>query len=157
MNGKTPDVQNVKSYIEDGAIILEQFGWPRMAGRIMMYLTVCDPPYQSHKDIVTYLKASKASVSTMLQQLREAEFVEKIAFPGERIDYYKIKEEAWHNICQRRHALYKSVVNLSNDGLEIFKDVPEDKKKRLADFRDFHTWLSRCYGGALDEWVNENN
>ncbi|GMA97975.1 hypothetical protein [Pelosinus sp. IPA-1] len=155
MNDKAPDENNVKNYIEDGAIVLEKFGWPRMAGRIMVYLTVCDPSYQSHKDIVTYLKASKASVSTMLQLLREAGFVEKIAFPGDRIDYYKIKEEAWHNICRRRHALYTSVVDFSNIGLELFKDVPLEKKKRLEDFKDFHTWLSHCYGKALDEWTSQ--
>lgn len=145
----------MQSYIEDGAIVLEKFGWPRMAGRIMMYLTVCDPVHQSHKDIVTYLKASKGSVSTMLQSLREAGFVEKIAFSGERIDYYKINENAWHNICRRRHALYTSVVDLSNNGLEIFKNVPAEKKKRLEDFRDFHNWLSNCYSTALDEWVSK--
>ena len=52
-------------YIESVGVLFEEFGFPRMAGRIVGYLLICNPPYQTAGEIVKAVGGSKGSVSLM--------------------------------------------------------------------------------------------
>lgn len=58
-------------FVEDISLYFEQMGLPRMAGRVLGVLLICDPPAQSLTDLCERLQASKSSVSTTTRLLTE--------------------------------------------------------------------------------------
>jgi DNA-binding transcriptional regulator GbsR (MarR family) len=75
-------------YVEEFGLFWEQMGLPRMTGRILGWLLICDPPEQTMTDLTEVLQASKSSISTGTRMLIQFGFIERISLPGERKDYY---------------------------------------------------------------------
>lgn len=75
--------------MEDVALHFEESGLPRIAGRILGLLLVCDPPHRSAQELADQLGASKASISTMTRLLLSGVILEKVGLPGERATYYR--------------------------------------------------------------------
>ncbi|TES89068.1 MAG: MarR family transcriptional regulator, partial [Dehalococcoidia bacterium] len=48
-----------KQFAEEVGIVFEQTGIPRMAGRILGWLLISDPPHQSTEQLTKALLASK--------------------------------------------------------------------------------------------------
>ena len=57
--------------VEQMGIMIEQMGHAPVPGRIMSYLMLSEPPYRDFYEIQEFLKASKSSVSTALNQLMQ--------------------------------------------------------------------------------------
>lgn len=75
--------------IEDFGLFFEQYGMPRIFGRMYGLLLVTDAPHLSLEQIADELNISKASASTMARQLQAMYIVEKSTVPGDRRDYYR--------------------------------------------------------------------
>ena len=54
-----------KQFVEEVGIVFEQTGLPRMAGRILGWLLIAEPPHQSTEQLINALMASKGSISSM--------------------------------------------------------------------------------------------
>jgi DNA-binding transcriptional regulator GbsR (MarR family) len=70
-------------------------GLPRMAGRVLGELLICDPPAQSLTDLCDILQASKSSVSTTTRLLTEMGLIERVALPVPRQVYFQFKSGGW--------------------------------------------------------------
>jgi len=66
------------AYVEEVGVIYEGMGFPRMAGRIIGWLLICDPPHQSQAQLGAVLHASKGSISTMTQMLLRTGLVKRV-------------------------------------------------------------------------------
>ena len=75
--------ERLERYIEDVALYWERHGVPRIAGRVIGLLLVCDPPYRSVGQIATELNVSKGSASTMTRLLLTSESIERVPVPGQ--------------------------------------------------------------------------
>jgi len=91
-----------QNYVEEVGIIFEQTGLPRMAGRILGWLIIADPPHQSATQITEALIASKGSISTITRLLIQLGLVERISLPGVRQDYFRIRADAWQSYDKTR-------------------------------------------------------
>ncbi len=77
--------------IEEFGLVFEANGMPRMAGRVLGRLLMCWPPHQSMTQLAEALQASKASISTTTAMLAQMGFVERLSFPGDRQDYFRVR------------------------------------------------------------------
>ena len=57
--------------VEKMGIMLEQTGYAPIPSRIMTFLLISEPPYRDFYEIQEFLKASKSTISTTLNQLNE--------------------------------------------------------------------------------------
>src|SRR5512142_2974957 len=89
-----------RHFVEDVGLFFEQMGYPRMAGRILGWLLICDPPQQSSEQLAQVLLASKGSLSTMTRLLIQIGLIERVALPGERRDYFRLKPGAWPQLIK---------------------------------------------------------
>lgn len=80
--------------IEDFGLFFENYGLPRIFGRIYGLLLVTDQPHLSLEQIAQELNISKASASTMARQLQAMTMIQKSTVPGDRRDYYRISDDA---------------------------------------------------------------
>ena len=107
-------VSPATQYIEKMGMLWEAEGLPRIAGRILGFLTL-QPAAVSLDDMATALGVSKASVSTDARHLERLTFIERVGRPGDRRDYYAIAED-----------MPARVVSLKLGELQRLQDVLSD-------------------------------
>ncbi|MEX2283640.1 MAG: MarR family transcriptional regulator [Gemmatimonadota bacterium] len=127
------------AYIERLALTGEEDGMPRIAGRLIGYLTMNQGAY-SLDEIADALQASKASVSTNARLLEERGILIRTSSPGDRRDFYEISPAPWEMFIN--NATRK--VQKSMDAVEatLPKLPPEDvANRRLKEARLFYRFL----------------
>src|SRR5664280_2152746 len=92
----------IERFVEELGVLLElEAGTPRMVGRTLGWLLVCDPPEQSAAELAQMLQASKGSISTATRLLLRMGFIERARFRGERFDRFRAQPEAWDEFFWR--------------------------------------------------------
>lgn len=130
-----------QTYIDEFALIYEQSGLPRIAGRVLGYLMICSPPAQSAAQLAAALEASRASISTMTRLLTTLELIERVPQRGRQPDLYRIREGAWTQLLQRRLAHLSPFTQLAEKGLQVLGDAPPEERKRLEEMRDLYQFF----------------
>jgi DNA-binding transcriptional regulator GbsR (MarR family) len=144
-----------KHFIEDVGLLFEQSGQPRMSGRIIGWLLICDPPHQSTSELAQVLGASKASLSTMTRLLLQVGLIERVGVPGHRRDHYRIKPGAWSEMMQQHLDEIKAARQLADRGLELLEGKPAELKQRLKEVREMYTFFEEAYPTLLERWERE--
>jgi len=142
-------------FVEAVALGLERQGLVRMAGRVIGWLLICDPPAQTFNQLVTVLGASKGSISSALQVLVTGGLVERFSRPGERRDYYCVRPGTWVDLAQRQSGLYGAFKSLTERGLHLLAGAPAARRERLQEMYDFYAWLEREMPALWERWERE--
>ncbi|TVT44308.1 MarR family transcriptional regulator [Amycolatopsis rhizosphaerae] len=122
----------------------EEYGVPPIAGRILGWLMICDPPEQSAGQIAAAIGASKASLATNMRLLTEAKFVRRRSRPGERTHYYQVDDNAWETVVRRRLAGLAGFRDLAADGMAL-AGAGSDRAERLRVAHDVYDWMVRLF------------
>lgn len=131
-------------FVEKIGTFFETQHLPRIAGMILGWLLICDPPVQSAKAIGESLGISKGSVSTTMRLLSEMGMVEKVGQVGIRGDFYRIHPQTGEHLLLARQREFINLHNLVNEGLELINSSDPAARQRLLD-------LSRMCGLAIEE------
>jgi DNA-binding transcriptional regulator GbsR (MarR family) len=142
----------VRQFVEDVGLYMENSGLPRMAGRLLGWLLICDPPAQSSAQLVEALGASKGSISTNTRLLVQIDLIEKVAVPGEREFYFRVRPHAWDQTIESRLAALRAFCDLCTQGLEILEGEDAERRERLEDVRDFYAFLGQEFLLVLRHW-----
>jgi len=142
----------MKQFIEDVGILYGEMGFPRMAGRILGWLLLCEPPHQSAEQLATVVEASKGSISSMTRLLIQMGMVEKIGIPGKRDTYYRIRSGSWSELLRNHLTSIAAMRKLADRGLELISSRSQGSRQRLQDLRDFHAFLEREIPSLLDRY-----
>ncbi len=145
----------VKNFVEDVGIFFEQSGLPRMAGRILGWLLICDTPQQSTSELIEALKASKGSISTTTRLLIRIGLIERFSLPGIRHDYFRIKPGVWHHLIKESQVQTTAMRQLAERGLELLKNKPPLNRQRLEEMRNMYAFFEREYPALLERWEQE--
>jgi len=140
-----------KSFVEQFGIAFEQTRLPRMAGRILGWLLISDPPHQSADELATGLAASRGSISSTTRLLIQLGLVERLSLPGIRHDYFRLRPDAWQNII--RHGLedeIKMFRQLAEHGLILFSGKNPQTRKWLEDMRDVYAFLEQEFPALME-------
>ena len=125
-----------RHFIEDISLYFEQMGMPRMAGRILGVLLICDPPEASINDLCVQLQASKSSISTNARLLDEMGLIERVASRVPRQLYYRFTPGGWVTFMRMRLKLMASLHEIAERGLELLKDADPALLRRLQEAHD---------------------
>lgn len=141
-------------FIEKVGLLFEQVGIPRMAGRILGWLLICDPPQQSAQQLGDVLNASKGSISSMTRYLVMLGIVGRISLPGERRTMYQIQASAWRNMIRAKMAVLGEFRLLAEAGLATLSDDPE-QRQRLEAMRDVYGFFEREMPALMAQWDSQ--
>ena len=140
-----------KSFVEQFGITFEQTGLPRMAGRILGWLIIADPPHQSADELAAGLAASRGSISSTTRLLIQLGLVERLSFPGIRHDYFRLRPDAWQNVI--KHGLEDEISmfrQLAEQGLSLFADKTPLTRKWLENMRDIYAFLEKEFPALME-------
>lgn len=155
MNNKLED--EAQNFVEEVGIVFEQTGLPRMAGRVLGWLLISDPPHQSTDELATALMASKGSISTSTRHLIQFGLMERISLPGVRHDYFRIRPDAWQRMIRRGLVdEIKMMRHLAERGLELLADKTPLTRKWLTEMLAMYTFLEREFPVLLERWEQEH-
>jgi len=144
-------------YIEDVALFWERQGLPRIAGRIVGLLMVCDPPHRSAGQLAEELGASKASVSNMTRLLLTGGSIEAVAVPGDRATYYALTPDSLERKLERRVAAMVSFHALAQRGLDLLDGAPPERSARLRRVASLYAFMERELPALLERWRQEQD
>jgi len=143
-------------FVEEVAIVFEQTGLPRMAGRIFGWLLIADPPQQSTDELAEALLASKGSISSMTRLLIQISLIERLSLPGIRHDYFRLHNHAWrHMVGRGLEDEIKMFRQLAEHGLEILPDKASLARHRLEEMHTWYAFLEREFPALLERCGQE--
>ena len=145
-----------KAFVEEVGIFFEHEGVPRMAGRVLGWLMICDPPYQSPANLAEALLASKGSISTMTRLLIQIGLIERFVIPGERHDHFRLKPGAWNQLIKESLAKITAMRQLAEHGLEVLDDKAHLNRQWLEEMRDMYAFFEREFPTLLERWEQEH-
>lgn len=146
----------VKRFVEEVGLLFELVGVPRMAGRILGWLLISNPPHQSTGELAEVLQASKGSISTMTRLLIQARLVERMSLPGDRRDYFCIKLGAWSALIKQQVAQITAIRQLAEHGLQLVEGEDPQRRQRLQEMHDFHAFFERQFPMLIECWEQEH-
>src|SRR5688572_9135651 len=111
-----------QQFVEECGLYFEGVGLTRIAGKIIGWLLICEPPYQEQSELVEALGASKSSISVALKDLTTLYLVERFALPGDRRTFYRTSKDMWSRSFRARMHQVTQLKELSERGLEALKD-----------------------------------
>ena len=144
-------------YVEEVALHFERSGLPRIAGRIVGLLLVCDPPERSAGQLAAELGVSKGSVSAMTRLLLGAGTIKRVARPGERLTYFALSDDGFERKLARRVEAMAASRALGELGLRLLegRGAPDSQTKRLREFVAMYAFWEREMPTLLARWRAE--
>lgn len=128
-------------FAEEVGLFFETGGLPPMAGRILGWLLVSEPPEQSAAEIGEVLDASKASISTNLRVLLQVGLIRRTAVRGKRGAFYEVLPDQWARMLEAKLGALTTFRRLAEGGLEILAAEPAERSERLREIHDLYVFF----------------
>jgi DNA-binding transcriptional regulator GbsR (MarR family) len=148
-------LEELVSFADEIGLLYEDLGQPRIAGRVLGWLLVCEPDHQSAEDLATVLHASRGSISTTIRLLVRAGLVERQTIRGDRRTYYRIRPGAWTTVFEEQIQTAKRMRELAERGLELLNDEPVERQSRIEELRALTAFYEREAPILLARWQRE--
>lgn len=120
---------------------------PLIAGRVLGWLMVCDPPEQSAGEIAEAIGASRASLSTNLRLLGSVGFVRQSTKPGSPVTYYRVDDDAWAAVVRQQIASLARLGEITRDGLSLMGSST-GRAARVRSAHDVFAWMEKLFADA---------
>jgi DNA-binding transcriptional regulator GbsR (MarR family) len=134
-------------WVERVAMYLARDGVPPIAGRVLGWLMVCDPPEQSAGQISEAISASRASLTSNLRLLTSMGFLTWRTRPGERTVYYRMAEDAWAVVVRQQVAGITSFLAITREGLDLV-GPDGDRSARIRQAHSTFAWMADVFDKA---------
>ena len=128
-----------------------RYAFPPMAGRVLGYRLVCDPPDPTIAELSDALLASRSAVTGALDVLERIHAVRRSRAAGERMDRVRVDFSS----AQSRGfdvSEYQELGDLAREGLEVLKDAPPERAATLKEMEAFADWLVERTRTLQEEW-----
>ena len=146
------DMNDMNEYVESFGLFWEEAGLPRMTGRILSWLLICDPPHQSMHDLTAALQSSKSSISAGTRMLIRMGIIERVSLPGQRRDHYRIMPDTWSRVLEEKAQQFTDFRRLAEKALSLLEGASPARRQRLEEMRDLYTFMEREYPLMLSHW-----
>jgi DNA-binding transcriptional regulator GbsR (MarR family) len=145
-------VDELQGYVEEIGLFFANAGLPRMPGRILGRLLVCEPAHQSADQLAETLRVSSGSVSMAVQMLVRAGAVERHTVPGSRRTHYRLRPGFWLREAQEKARQAAEWRKLADRGLSMLADHDGERSQRLEEMRDMYAFLEQEYARIDRRW-----
>ncbi|MEO3876704.1 transcriptional regulator [Nonomuraea sp. B12E4] len=142
-------------YADEIGLFFEDFGLPRMPGRILGWLMVCEPPHQSAEKLAEAVQASRGAISMAMRMLQANGAVERHTVPGTRRVYYRLRPGFWLREAEEKARVAREWRKLTERGLELMSDHSEQARARVQEAHDMYAFLEQEYSQIKDRWLQQ--
>jgi DNA-binding transcriptional regulator GbsR (MarR family) len=129
----------------------ESYGTPRMTGRVLAWLLVCDPPEQTAAQLAEALEASRGSISGATTTLVRMGLVERLHVRGERADRFRLRPGAWDDTV--RDPSLGEARRMVALGLDALAGASKSRRARLEELDALYAWYEERMDAMYEEWL----
>ena len=151
MKGRITDAEQ-QHFVEHIGRLCEDAGYPRMAGRVLGSLLICEYGRQSFSELVEELQASKGSISAMTRYLIQLGLVQRVTLPGDRRDYFQLCDDAWTQFLKQRVSSISRFRDAAERTLPLMRTETPERRARLEGMLEFYSWWERESAAVLARW-----
>jgi DNA-binding transcriptional regulator GbsR (MarR family) len=144
-------------YVEEFGVSFEQFGLPKMVGRVLGSLIVSDPPERSAEELAEELRASRGSISSATRTLVQMGLVQRFSRPGERRNRFRVRPGAWAELMRREQDSLKSFREMAERGLELMGGAGPEARRGLEEMRHLYAFWERELPALLKRYEEETS
>lgn len=148
----TRDEEAVRGFVERLALLFADWGFPRMAARVLFALMTAEGPGLTANELAERLDASAAAISGAVRYLGQLGFVVREPVPGSRRDLYRLRDHTWYAGTATALQIYDVIISAADDVLGAVGGPESTVGERVTDMRDFFAFLRARIPGLLDEW-----
>jgi DNA-binding MarR family transcriptional regulator len=134
-----------------GTYYAREYRMPPIAGRVIGYLAICDPPQQTIADLAGALLASRSAITGAVKLLEGYHAVRRTRAAGDRVDRVSL-DPAGLEPAGFDAAVYREMAALAREGLSLLTDAPPDRRRVLEDVAALGDFLAERMPALLDEW-----
>lgn len=128
-----------------------RYGMAPMVGRLLGYLTVCDPRDQSIAELADALLASRSAIAGAVNTLEALHLVRRSRAAGERMDRVRIDMSS-PNATGFDMTEYTEHGELAREGLRVLEDAPLQRRAILLEWAAFADFLVERLPLLEQEW-----
>lgn len=143
-----------RHFVEEVGLLFESSGVQRMAGRVLGYLLICEPPHQSSAQLAEVLSASRGAISQATRSLLQMGLMERVPVPGDRSTYFALRSGVWTQLLQAEVARSALFRELMERGLRLVEQggLPLDSPHRLRELRDLFAFMEQEFPALIARW-----
>ena len=153
--GAEPSREAVSQFVERFAAVLANSGVPTMSARVMGAMLVSPTGTMTAAELAESLKISQPAVSGAVRQLLQVSFISRERLPGSRKDHYRIREDVFAAILERRNLALSEWESTSRSGAALF-DADSPVARRLTEAADFFAFIHTDMEQMIKNWRAEH-
>jgi hypothetical protein len=134
-----------------GRLFARRYGMAPMVGRILGYLSVCDPREQSISELAEALLASRSAIAGAVNTLETLRLIQRSRAAGERMDRVRI-DMSGPNAMGFDVSEYQEQGELAREGLRVLADAPPERRAILLEWAAFADFLVERLPALEQEW-----
>lgn len=155
--GAGRDERAVGQFVENAAMRFAEWGFSRMAARVLMTLMTADEDALTAAELSERLDVSPPAISGAVRYLMQLDIVERRPVPGSRRDSYRLRDDAWYTSSVAKGGIYQAIGDLAEDGVRALGDTGSPAMERITAMRDFFRFIHTEMAGLLDAWQRSQN
>jgi predicted transcriptional regulator len=149
----TRDEEAMRTFVEQMARMLADWGFPRMAGRVLFVMMGADEPALTAGELAERLGVSPAAISGAVRYLIHINMVAREPVPGSRRDRYRLVDDSFYEVTIAKMTLIKTLADVADAGVAAAGGPKTPAGARLANMRDFYVFTQESLPSILDEWA----
>ena len=150
-----PSPAEISQFVERFAGVLANSGVPTMSARVMGAMLVSPTGTMTAAELAESLKISQPAVSGAVRQLLQVSFISRERLPGSRKDHYRIREDVFAAILERRNQALSEWESTSRSGAALFGDG-SPVGRRLTEAADFFAFIHSDLDQMIKNWRAEH-
>jgi DNA-binding transcriptional regulator GbsR (MarR family) len=135
-----------------GRFYAERYGFPPVTGRLIGYLSVCDPMQQTINEIAATLLTSRSAINNAINQLETQGLVTRMRPAGTRADLISFNPDGWKH-TGFDPSEYTHTVALLREGLELLGKNQTQQRQGLEIAVSLNEFMSERLPQIFDEFM----
>lgn len=134
-----------------GRSLAQRYGYPPVTGRVVGYLSVCEPMQQSINEIAETLLTSRSAVNNALKMLEAQKLITRTRPAGTRADLVSLTPISWEN-AGFDPSEYVEMARLAREGLELLENASPERRQPLEAVASMGDFLAERLPQLYEEW-----
>jgi DNA-binding transcriptional regulator GbsR (MarR family) len=148
---REPSPDEVSQFVERFAGVLANSGVPSMSARVVGRMLVSPTGTMTASELAESLQISQPAVSGAVRQLLQVAFISRERLPGSRKDQYRIRDDVFAAILERRNNALGEWEASIRAGADLFgHDTPVGR--RLAEAAEFFDFIHHDLDRMITNW-----
>lgn len=120
-----------------------------MAGRVVGYLLVSEPAWQSIDELAAALHASRSAAALAVKDLTAIGVLRRERAAGERVDRVRVVVDESRGFDP---APYREMADFAREGLGLLDDQSPERRRQLEEMASLGDFLAERLPQLLAEW-----